>query len=290
MTRVIPLLVLALLIGSCNQKQSNKDAYAYGDILEEEIPMTRQSSPVPPPPPPSAPNIEDAIAEEGEIKKKIIKDGRMTMQVQRLGYAKHRIDSLVQSLEGYYANESYSNTDRESSFNLNIRIPSINFEKFISAIESGEGEIQFKAIDARDVTDQFIDLETRLKNKRSYLNRYRDLLKQAKNIKEILEIEENIRGLEEEIESTVGRLKYLSDQVSYSTLDLYLFMRKDFTYNPQKQDSFFERLKQSLSKGWHAFISFLLFIIRLWPFWIVFLFVSYLWRKYRRKKKQRNTN
>ena len=61
------------------------------------------------------------------------------------------------------------------------------------------------------MTDQFIDLETRLENKRNYLKRYNDLLLKANSIKEILEIEEKIRALEEEIESATGQLKYLSD-------------------------------------------------------------------------------
>ena len=286
MTRIIPFLALLFLLGSCNQKQGNNDIYAVGDVMEEEISMPRKTSPPPPPTSSNIIDVEDAILENEVSKKKIIKDGRMHVQVHNLNNTKLRVDSLVQAFEGYYANESYNNTDRESSFDLSIRVPSINFEKLILAIESGDGEVQYKAIDARDVTDQFIDLETRLKNKRSYLNRYTDLLKQAKSVKEILEIQESIRGLEEEIESTMGRLKYLSDQVSYSTLSLNLYKRKDFKYKPEEQDSFFEQLKQSLSRGWYAFISFLLFMIRLWPFWIVFLFIAYLWRKYRRKKKR----
>lgn len=70
------------------------------------------------------------------------------------------------------------------------------------------------------MTDQFIDLETRLANKREYLERYRELVKKAVSVKEILEIEEKIRLLEEEIESVTGRLKYLGDQVDFSTLNL----------------------------------------------------------------------
>src|SRR5699024_12383858 len=113
----------------------------------------------------------------------------------------------------------------------------------------GTGELQYKEIDARDVNDQFIDLETRLENKRSYLKRYKDLLSKAKSVKEILEIEESIRKIEEEVESTVGRLKYLSDQVDYSSLELRIAEEKEFKYKPEKQDSFFERFKQSLSRS-----------------------------------------
>jgi hypothetical protein len=109
----------------------------------------------------------------------------------------------------------------------------------------------------------------------------------AKSVKEILEIEEKIRRLEEEIESTTGRLKYLSDQVDYSTLDLTISKHKDFKYNPAARDKFSERLKQSLSKGWFGFVDFLLFIIKIWPFWIIIALVLYFWKRYKRTKKKK---
>ena len=208
----------------------------------------------------------------------------MGLKVTDLEKTKTRIDTLVRSFGGYYANENFSNTDWESSFNLKIRLPFSNFEKFIAVIESGIGEVQYKGIDARDVTDQFIDLETRLENKRNYLARYNDLLKQAKSVKEILEIEEKIRVLEEEIDSVTGRLKYLNDLVDYSTLDLTITKRKEFKYNPADRDRFTERLKQSLSKGWFGFVDFALFLIRIWPVWIIVVLLIFSWRRYKKTR------
>ncbi len=241
-------------------------------------PVTRQSPNAPPPP-------IDKIENQEVIKKKIIKDGRLGLRVSDLEDSKLRIDSLIKYYDGYYANESFNNSDRESSYYLKIRIPGVNFGKFISDIESGDGEILYKEIDARDVTDQFIDLETRLENKRNYLIRYNDLLKKANSVKEILEIEEKIRGLEEEIESTTGRLRYLSDLVDYSTLDLTISKQTDFKYNPAKRDKFSERLKQSLSKGWFGMTDFLLFIVKIWPFWIIVILVLYFRKKYKRSSQ-----
>lgn len=228
----------------------------------------------------------EKIEKQEVIKKKIIKDGRLGLRVTELEKTKLLIDTLVKYYDGYYDNERLSNEDWESSYNLNIRIPSANFEKFITNVESGDGEIQYKEIEARDVTDQFIDLETRLENKRNYLKRYNELLKQAKSVKEILEIEEKIRGLEEEIESTIGRLKYLSDLVDYSTLELTITKHKEFKYNTENRDRFSERLKQSLSKGWFGFVDFSLLVIKIWPFWIIVSLVLYFWRKYKKRKPE----
>jgi len=279
MRKILTLFVLAILI-SCNQKQAENDSYALGNVEEEMIPVTRQTADIPPPP-------IAKIEKQEEVRKKIIKDGRLAILVSELEKTKSRIDILVKNNGGYYANESFNNSDWESSFNLKIRVPFTNFEKLINDIETGDGEIQYKEIEARDVTDQFIDLETRLENKRNYLIRYNDLLKQAKNVNEILEIEEKIRGLEEEIESTTGRLKYLSDLVDYSTLDLTISKKKEFKYNPVNRDKFSERIKLSLSKGWYGFVDFLLFVIKIWPFWILVTLIIYFWRKLKKIKNKK---
>jgi hypothetical protein len=279
MRKILTLFVLAILI-SCNQKQAENDSYALGNVEEEMIPVTRQTADIPPPP-------IAKIEKQEEVRKKIIKDGRLAILVSELEKTKSRIDILVKNNGGYYANESFNNSDWESSFNLKIRVPFTNFEKLINDIETGDGEIQYKEIEARDVTDQFIDLETRLGNKRNYLIRYNDLLKQAKNVNEILEIEEKIRGLEEEIESTTGRLKYLSDLVDYSTLDLTISKKKEFKYNPVNRDKFSERIKLSLSKGWYGFVDFMLFVIKIWPFWILVTLIIYFWSKLNKRRNKK---
>lgn len=272
------LIFISFLIISCQQKQSEN--FTQMSMAEETAIVDQQ-------PQNDSPQSIDNIEKQEVSKKRIIKDGRLGIRVSELENTKSRIDSLIICHGGYYANERLNNSDWEISYSLNIRIPSANFTRFISDIETGDGEILYKEISARDVTDQFIDLETRLENKRSYLKRYNDLLVKANSIKEILEIEEKIRVLEEEVESTIGRLKYMSDLVGYSTLDLTISKQRDFRYNPVKRDRFSEKLKQSFSKGWYGFIDFLLFVINIWPFWIIIALIFYLWKKYKMKIKSK---
>ena len=280
MKHIILLVVLAFMITSCQQNTRDQTVSDMAGSEGEIALMTKGSQIAP------ASTSSTDIIETTEVnKKKIIKDGRLGIKVTELEKTKSRIDTLVKNNGGYYANENFNNTDYEASYNLRVRIPTDKFEKFIAEVESGDVEILYKQIDARDVTDQFIDLETRLETKRNYLTRYRELLKQAKNVKEILEIEEKIRGLEEEIESTTGRLKYLGDLVDYSSLDLMISKRKDFKYTPGERDKFTERLKQSLSKGWIGFVDFLLFVIKIWPFWIIVAVLFYFWKRFKRRKK-----
>jgi len=272
MKQIIRLILITFLVASCAPKAA-----------EQAVEVMKMSS------------LEKAETSQSLqqtnkceiVKKKIIKDGRLGINVKSLKDAKTNIDTLVLNLGGYYDKESLSNNDYSTEYDLKIRIPANNLEKLIAKLEKGEGEVSYKEIDARDVTEEFIDLETRLTNKQKYLARYQDLLRSAKSVKEILEIQEKIRVLEEEIDSTTGKLKYLNDLVNYSTLDLNITQKKDFKYTPEYRDNFFEKLKQSFSKGWYGFIDFFFFLLSNWAILILISVLIYMWIKYRKRRKSK---
>lgn len=277
---------LLLVLASCT---SGSNKYSQNDVALEMASTGQMKAP----PPPSAMQ-QDASRSEVDVSnpavtgitRKIIRDGSMEIRVNELQKGKSTIDTLVKIYKGYYSNETFNNMDYSRGFNLTIRIPSARFDEFISAIETGEGEVVFKNISSRDVTEEFIDLETRLANKKNYLNRYSDLLKQARSVKDILEIQEKTRLIEEEVESVQGRLKYLNNQVDYSTLTLQISKKNDYNQYSQNKGSFFDRLKMSLVKGWFGLVSFALFLIRIWPFWIIAGSVFYILRRMLRKRKK----
>ncbi len=237
------------------------------------------------------PVADIAMAEElpaitPTAQKKIIKDGRMELKVKSLDAAKIFTDSLVSRLGGYYASESLSNQGSDVSVHLRIRIPSNAFESLVDGVGASGGEVLYKVIDTRDVTDQFIDLESRLNTKRNYLTRYQELLKQARTVTEILEIEAQIRQLEEEIDSTTGRLRYLSDQVDFSTLNLTLTHKKPFAFTPQERERFSEKLKQSLITGWYGIVDFALMVFSLWPLWVAIVLLTVTVRRIKQRNRK----
>jgi hypothetical protein len=296
MKRFLYLLLLSGLLGACHQK--DKDSILSPDMMmsedvkfesREDLKLKGRMAGAQAYAAGSAAVSESSIADaavnqqsEAKDKKKIIRDGHMTIRVKSAQAAKTRVDSLLIPFGAYYASENFNNNDREATFYLRLRIPAAAFDNFMACLEQGYGEILNKDIQARDVTDQFIDLETRLQNKRNYLGRYNSLLKEAKTVKDILQIQEEIRGLEEEIESTTGRLKYLSDQVDYSTLQLNLTEQKKFQFKPEERDRFGEKLKQALTKGWYGLVDIVIFLFKIWPLWLL-LSVALIFLKRRSK-------
>lgn len=219
--------------------------------------------------------------------KKIIKDGNIAILTKDIEGSKKKLDEQLSKLNGYYENEDLKNNDSEIIYNLKVRVPAGNFEKLLSFIEKGEGELLGKTIQARDVTEEFEDTETRLANKREYLKRYRDLLSKSKSVKDILEIEENIRTLLEEIESTEGHLRYLSDQVAYSALYISLEKDKPFVYIPKAKDKFSERVRESLARGWDSLVGFFIWTISIWPFIVLIIFGVVVFKRIRKSRRMR---
>lgn len=279
MKKILPFFVLLFLLSCGHGSNSELSMYADESAEYEAAPGAEMLK--------SAENVNPVNVEAPAptSTKKIIRDGNLQIKVDDVPKSKAVIDGLLAKYGGYYSSEKYYNQDYAENFNLQVRIPADNLDAFVAEVESGTGEITFKSINARDVTEEFIDLETRLENKRNYLKRYRELLSQAKTINEILEIEEKIRTIEEEIESAEGRLRYLSNQVGFSTLNITLSRTKEYIFTPRENAKFSQRLKKSLYSGWNGLVKATLLVVNLWPLWILLILFFVLRKKFWKKKK-----
>ena len=233
----------------------------------------------------SSPNSLKPTNQNG-ISKKIIKNGNMMIDVGDIKSAQEKIQNVVKNFKGYIQNENYSNDETETTISMEIRVPNQNFDGLINSFSEGIGSVTQKNIRAEDVTEEYTDVAIRLENKLTYLEKYRELLKRSASTKDLLEIQEKIRGLEEEIESSKGRLRYIDDQVNYSTLDLTLTKEKPRNTITSKI-GFGSRLVDSLANGWNLFINFLLEIVALWPFLLTLPIIIYSIKKWRKRKSKK---
>ncbi len=282
------IVVLTLLMLACHSKPGSEEIYKREIMLADSVAVCLNVLPACEAPPAIEmarfipPVIKDAVREtdpapannvktEGKAKK-IIKDGNISIKVEKIEVAKKRIDILVKAAGAYYENEEFHNYDPQISYALKIRVPSGKFESFLSATEKGEGEVMNKYINARDVTEEYVDGEIRLTSKKLFRTRYKGLLSKAGKVVAILEIEENIRTLLEEIENQEGHLKFLDDQVAYSTLDVNLFKLKEIKAAAERKETFGTLIKTILGNGWDSVVSFVLWSVKQWP-WLVLIFI-----------------
>lgn len=292
------VFVFAALLAAC-QSQSGEggsfgvytaDCVAIDDELAiEEAPLSRKAAPMMQNAATMGASMDNNVVEQGVTPRKIIKNGSLTISVDNIEQSKSDIYKLISKHGGYCSREQFYKYDwsNESGYKISIRIPCDNFDAFISDIENIGGETEDKLVYINDVTTQYIDLETRLNTKRNYLARYTELLKNAKSVTDIVAIEDKIRLIEEEIESVTGRLKYLNNQVEFSTLEVDI-EHKDAYFDrehPDRNKSVGERLLSSVVKGFRGFIDFLFFLVRIWPAWIAILLIFWFIRKKRKSQE-----
>ncbi|WP_184548498.1 DUF4349 domain-containing protein [Mucilaginibacter sp. FT3.2] len=226
---------------------------------------------------------QDKQKETASTGKKIIKEGEIRFQAENLKLARQQIGSKLQDLGGYVAeeNETTNNDSHQKEYNLKIRVPSPNFDKFLESLSASADYIDTKNIRRRDVTTEFIDIETRLKNKQLLESRYLDLLKRSTKTSNLLQIEDKLTEIRTDIESTQGELNYLTSQVTYSSLDI-TFYHKLTAQAADEQFSY--RLKTALAEGWNILQGLFFTIITIWPLVITGLATYWIFKKWMKKR------
>lgn len=227
-------------------------------------------------------NILESDEVNHESERKLIKNGRITFETQNLQRTKNQITSAVNKYKGYISSDSQNEQYDRINNHLTVRIPFENFDSLLVGISKEIEKFDHKEIKISDVTEQFLDVETRLKNKKELEKKYLEILKKAKTVKEILDVEREIGKLREDIETSEGKLKYLKDQVSFSTLNI------SFYKSISNESSFTRKLKNAMSDGYESIKSFFIGILANWPLVIVVFFV-FVWFRRRMKKKKSNS-
>ena len=109
-----------------------------------------------------------------------------------------------------------------------------------------------------------------------------DILSKASKVADILEIEQKLGEIREQIEAKEGELRYLADQVDYSTINLTF--HQEFEYTPTDRPGFFGRMGAAFGNGWSGLLSFLVGFIYLWPMWIILGLFAYFLIKFIKKQ------
>jgi len=156
---------------------------------------------------------------------------------------------------------------------LIIRVPAENFDILIEKLSSSADFIESRNIKALDVTEEYIDLEARLRIRKDIENRYRQLLGQAKKVEDVLNIEKQIGEVREQIEAAEGKLKYFNDRIAFSTLTVVYYEKVTSAIG------FTSKFIHGLSSGWTNFALFIVFLANIWPFIVLPVIALVILRK-----------
>jgi len=220
--------------------------------------------------------------------KKIIKNGTIAFETNNLSATRKKILASVKKYGGYVDqdSESLDGDNNRREYNLKIRVPAANFDFILDTVSSTAYKIDSRNISITDVTTEYIDIKTRLDNKKALEKRYLELLAKAAKISDMLEIENKLADIRSDIESTQGQLNYLSKQVAYSSLDVTFYTSQPAQVNSGDGTGY--KFKTALGNGWQMLQNLFFGFIGLWPVILIIGVLYWLfkrWRKRRRAKK-----
>lgn len=266
MKRVVFGIVATILILGCSSQDAtdvSERSLMDAEMTLEAVPPTGQEMPQPSE---ISQNLPD---------RKIIKTGYLTIKSEDINRSRVMIDSISKRFKCYISSENYNESSLSWNYDYTIRIQAGEFDNFLKAIAAGPDLIMNKSVNLSDVTDQFYDLSTRLENNKAVELRYRELLKKASAVKDILEIERSLGEIRGEIETQQGRLNRMESEIAFSTLNINLYQEKSIKETTVARDPFSKRLGKSIVRGWDAFVSFFIIVLSIWPFWVLIIVI---WR------------
>ena len=273
-TAIYSLFIL-ILFSQCSQRSESASEVATESVAMDMVAATKEEAA----PPTNLPNPIPTKTTDTAIQRMLTKEGTLRWETGDVVKTHAAILAQAKTHNAYVSNDNQTRDDYQTTTRMELRIPSDKFDEFITGIEKDVTKFDEKRIEVLDVTEEYIDISARMKTKKELEQHYYDLLKQTKNVAEVLLVEEQLNTVRADIESAEGRLKYLKDKVNMSTLHLTFY---ETTSAPV---GFFGEIGKSFVSGWKGFLYFILGIISAWPIVLVVSgFLFWLIRRRRNKK------
>jgi hypothetical protein len=213
--------------------------------------------------------------------RKIVKTANLALKVKNFNQFTGRLHAAVKQAGGYIAQEQLSQNAGEIDNTVTIKVPVDRFESLMGEMPGDSDKLEEKKIASEDVTMELVDTKSHLQTKKEVRERYLELLKQAHNMKDIIAIQNEIDGIQQEMDEATGRIAWLGHSSTYSTINLRFYQVLDERIREEPEPGFAHRLKDAIRDGWTGLSSLLLELISVWPLWLVLGFAVVSFRKWR---------
>ena len=199
-------------------------------------------------------STEGAVVETTRM---IIHQASLSVNVKELDKAQANIEQKVAHYGGYIVESNvYKEDDQTSSGKMVVRIPEKHFEKFLADAEGQAAKVLERNVTGQDVTEQYVDLQSRVKSKRAVEERLLAFMSKAQKTEDLLKISADLAKVQEEIEVMVGKMKYLENQTSFSTVELLMYENKVVVPEIESKElNTWEKTKKQLATSTNSLLA-----------------------------------
>ena len=213
------------------------------------------------------------------LDRKIIKTAAVKLEVKQFGKYNEILHQKIQQYGAYIAGEDNFFTGEKSEMVVLIKVPVEHFESLMNDLVVADTKVLERSIKSEDVSSQVVDTKSRLEAKKAMRLKYLEFLKQSKNMEEVLQVQGEINGLQEEIEAAAGRIQYLTIQAAYSTINLTFYEPLPGFEPVNTAPSFFTSAAEGFKTGADFLKNIILGLITIWPLLIIGFGAAYVWKR-----------
>ncbi|MET9773578.1 DUF4349 domain-containing protein [Streptomyces sp. NPDC006367] len=208
----------------------------------------------------------------------VIRTASLTVRVKNVPEALQEARDAAEKAGGYVGDETTSrDEDGHERTRLVLRVPVGAYEGVLAELE-GAGELLERNAKAEDVTDQVVDVESRIASQRASVARVRELMDRAEKLSDVVTLEGELSSRQAELEALLARQASLKDRTGLATITLSL------SETPVRQEAAGDDdpgFLDALAGGWHAFVTMLRWVAvvcgAILPFAAVAALLALLW-------------
>ncbi|MCL6604209.1 MAG: DUF4349 domain-containing protein [Paenibacillus sp.] len=168
------------------------------------------------------------------LNKKLIYRANLTMEVKDYAKAQTEVRNLITLSQGYIIGFTENMSEVERGGTFIVKVPASGFSSFLNNLENVKNESVQKSIEGQDVSEEYVDLGSRLKAKQLMESQYIEFMKKATKSSDLVAFANELGAIQESIEKIKGRMRYIDQNVSFSTVELRLY-QTDETLTLQKE-------------------------------------------------------
>ncbi len=172
---------------------------------------------------------ESSVPDEVTEDRKIVRTGSVTLEVADIAGTMDKIAEMADGLNGYVVSSYKYEYERRVSGHITIRVPSETFDEAFVRLRQLAVAVPYETTTATDVTEEYVDLESRLNNLLATEAQYLALMEKAENVEEILTVQRELSKVRGEIEQIEGRMKYLEQTSETALIEIDLQETKRLT-------------------------------------------------------------
>lgn len=236
----------------------------------------------------------DSSTQPNVSERKIIRDADLEIEANAPDETQRKITSIAESKGGFVIESTQSGSDVDVSardvVTMNVRVPAEKFSEALAEIRGIANRVIVETVRGQDVTEEFVDIEARLKAKLALEEQFIEIMKRTSSVSDALSVQKELANVRGEIEQIEGRKRFLENQTALSTIKLRIQTPNAFSAS---SSGFFYQFGQAFSDGFNFALKSFLFLIRLFigllPFLLfvvlpLFIVIRYFLKRTDRQK------